>query len=505
LTVPLRDPSQYLESLHARRPLEIWFRGERIPDPTAHPVLSCSLDTVGKVYELAQDPAWQDLLTTGSPLTGERVNLYLSPLLSREHALQKTRLARALGEALGACTHRCTGSEAIAGLFPLTYDLEGEAGIPYHQRFRAWLAYAQREDLACTAALTDPKGDRRLKPHEQPEPDTYLHIAARREDGIVLRGAKVNQTGVLFAHEMLVLPTAAMDEADQACAVACAVPTDAPGLIYVLGRQPHDGRCGDEDERLDAGRRFGDHQALILFEDVFVPWERVFLAGEWAYTGRLVDYFTAVHRLTAGACKAGGMTLLTGATALAARYIGVERASHVREKMAEMEVGAETLYALSLAAGHEGYAHPSGAWVPNALLAHTCKYQTTRLPFEAMRYAREIATGWGETAPAAADLRNPEIGPRIERIFRPAVEGASAEDRLRLVRLIESLTRGSNWSAFALHGGGNPEASRLMVLRQMDWEHLARVAEAACGIEAEDAAVLEEIARRQGQVQRPPR
>lgn len=501
--MPLKSSSQYVDSLRARRPQEIYFRGERIVDPTTHPVLASSLETVRQVYKLAQDLAWQDLLTTLSPLTGERVNFYLSPLFTREHAWQKTRLARALGEALGACTHRCTGSEAIAGLFPLTHDLEAETGTPSHRRFREWLARVQREDLTVTAALTDPKGDRRLKPHEQPEPDTYLHIAATRQDGIVLRGAKVNQTGALFAHEILVLPTAAMEEEDQACAVACAVPADAPGLVYILGRQPLDARCGDEDERLDAGRRFGDHQALLLFEDVFVPWERVFLAGEWAYTGRLVDYFTAVHRLTAGACKAGGMTLLTGATFLAARYIGVERAGHVREKVAEMEAGAETLYALSLAAGHEGYAHPSGAWVPNALLAHTCKYQATHLPFEAMRYAREIATGWGETAPAAADLHHPEIGPRIARLFRPAVEGASAEERLRLVRLIESLVRGSNWSAFALHGGGNPEASRLMLLRQLDFAHLGRMAEAACGIDPDGAEVRREVARRQGRADPP--
>ena len=500
----LKTVSAYLESLRARRPLEIWFRGARIADPTQHPVLESSLQTVCKVYELAQDPAWRDLLTAESPLIGERVNFYLSPLLSREQAVQKTRLARALGEALGACAHRCTGSEAIAGLFPLTYDLEVERDTPTHQRFCTWLSYAQREDLACTAALTDPKGDRRLKPHEQPEPDAFLHIAARREDGIVLRGAKVNQTGALFAHEMLVLVTGAVGAEDADCAVACAVPADAPGLTYVLGRQPHDGRCGDEDERLDAGRRFGDHQAVVLFEDVFVPWERVFLAGEWEYTGRLVEYFTAVHRLTAGGCKAGGMTLLTGAAGLAAEYIGVERAGHVREKLAEMEIGAETLYALSLAAGYEGHAHPSGAWVPHALLAHSCKYQATRLPFEGMRYAREIASGWGETAPAAADLRHPEIGPRIERLFRPAVEGASAEDRLRLLRLIESLARGSNWSAFALHGGGNPEASRLMALRQIDFQHLARMAEAACGIETDDAPILREIARRLGRVDQTP-
>ena len=498
----MKSVSEYLSSLRARRPLSIWFRGKRIADPTAHLALARSLATVCKVYELAQDPAWQDLLTTESPLTGGRINFYLSPLLCREHAWQKTRLARSLGQVLGACTHRCTGSEAIAGLFPLTYELEAERGVPVHRRFLDWLADVQREDLTVTAALTDPKGDRRLKPHEQPEPDVYLHIVARREDGIVLRGAKVNQTGVLLAHEMLVLPTATVEEADRACAVACAVPTDAPGLTYVLGRQPHDARCGDPDEDLDSGRRFGDHQALILFEDVFVPWQRVFLAGEWEYSGRLVDYFTAVHRLTAGACKAGGMTLLTGATWLAARYIGVERAGHVREKIAEMGMGAETLYALSLAAGQEGHSHPSGAWIPDALLAHTGKYLATRLPFEAARYAREIATGWGETAPAAADLHHPELGPRIERLLRPAVEGATAEDRLRLVRLIESLTRGSNWSAFALHGGGNPEASRLMALRQMDLEHLSRVAAVACGIEEDEASTLAEVAGRQGRVER---
>ncbi len=482
--------------------MEIWFRGEKMEDPVNSNVLLSSLNAIKKVYELAYHEEIGPKVTTESNLIGERINFYLSPLMSREDAMKKTRMARLYGEILGCCSHRCTGSEAISGLYPLTWDMDSVLGTDYHQRFLKWLKYVQENDLACTAALTDPKGDRRLAANKQVHPDFYLRIKEKRSNGIILSGAKVNQTGIIFAHEVVIIPTSAFSEDEKQYVVACALPTDSAGLIYVLGRTPQDMRlAGDEVERIDVGKEFADHQAMVIFEDVFVPWERVFMCEEWQFTQLVLEYFTAIHRLTAGGCKSGGLSMLTGATLLAAEHIGVDKAGHIKNKLAEMAIQAETLYSLSLAAGVEGFKHPSGAWIPNSLLAHCTKFQATLLPFKNVCLAREILSGWGETAPSAKDLLHPEVGPKIKKYFEPVAKpGATAEDRLRIVRLIEHMTRGSNWTAMALHGGGNTEAARLMASRHTDWNFLKSLAEIASGINKDLDKAYHKLAQRNGLV-----
>jgi 4-hydroxybutyryl-CoA dehydratase/vinylacetyl-CoA-Delta-isomerase len=503
--MPLKTPEQYIATIRARKPMGIWFRGEKIKDPLQHPALRPSVETIKRIYELAHHPKFKDLLTIKSHLTGNVCNFYTSPLMKQEDAIQKTRLARAMGEVLGCCTFRCTGSEAISGLYPVTYEIDKALGTDYHERLKKWLVRAQDEDLTVTAALTDPKGDRRLKAYQQKDPDMYLRVVERRDDGIVIRGAKVNQTGIILANEVMIIPTTTVPEEGKQYAVACAVPADAKGMKYVLGRWPVDLRAGqDEEEMVDVGKKYADHQAMLIVDDVFVPNDRIFMCEEWQFTPKLMEYFTAVHRLTAGACKSGGVSLLLGATKLAADSTNISKISHVRSKMAEIGISAETLYSLSLSAGFEGFQHESGAWIPNSLLAHSTKYQATILPFDAVRYARELMSGIGETAPSAKDLHDSEIGPDIEKYLAPAKEGMTTEDRLRVFRLIENLTRGTNWTAMALHGGGNTEAARLMAFRHINLDKLAKLAEVACGIEKDDSKAADLIAERLGKIDYGP-
>jgi 4-hydroxybutyryl-CoA dehydratase/vinylacetyl-CoA-Delta-isomerase len=485
--------------------MNIWFRGEKIKNPLEHSALKPSLDTIKKVYELSRHPKFKDLLTTKSHLTGKVCNFYASPLMNQEDAVRKTRLARAMGEILGCCTFRCTGSEAISGLYPTTYEIDKAMGTEYHKRLKTWLTRVQEEDLTVTAALTDPKGDRKLKPQEQKDPDLYLRIVEKRKDGIVIRGAKLNQTGIVLANEVVILPTTALTEEGKTYAVACALPVDTPGLTYVLGRFPVDLRFGDDEvEMVDVGKKYADHQAMLIVEDVFVPWDRVFMCEEWQFTGKFLEYFTSIHRLTAGACKSGGLSLLLGATKLAADSINVTKMGHIMSKLAEMGISAETLYSLSLAAGYEGFTHESGAWIPNSLIAHSTKFQATTLPFNSLRYAREIMSGIGETAPSAKDLANSEIGPKISKYLASAKEGMTVEDRLRIWRLIENLTRGTNWSAMAIHGGGNTEAARLMALRHINLDKLAKIAEVACGIDKDEAKAADLVTERLGKIDHGP-
>lgn len=502
----LMTKEQFQASIRARKPMNVYFLGKKIEDLTTFPPLAASFNAISTIYDLQSRPEWKDLITVPSHLSGQPVSIYNAPLRSAEDANRKTRAARALAEVVGCCTHRCTGSEAFAGLGPACYDMDHDLGTRYFDRFMKFLDYVQRNDLTCTVTVTDVKGLRTLAPHEQPDPDMYVHVNEVRDDGIVISGYKCNQTGILFAHEIVIVPTTNMRPEDKAFALACAVPADTPGLTFVLGRTPQDKRffeVGGDIEGIDLGKKYADHQALVYFDHVFVPNDRVFMCGETKYVGRLLSYFTAVHRLTAGGCKAGGCSALCGAASLIADMIGVQKAGHIRTKLTQMAMTAETVYGLSLASGVEGFQHPSGFWIPNPLMSHTCKYTCTQMPFEAVRLARDILAGFGETAPSELDMRSKEVGELCQKAFNPGNPAYTAMDRLRAGRFIEHMARGSNWTAMALHGGGNQEASTVMARSFTDWDYLKNLVRAATGMEKDPARVDEiigTIGRRQGRI-----
>ena len=196
----LMTKQQYQDSIRARKPMNVWFLGEKIEDLTTYPPLAASFNAISKIYELQHNPKWADLITTKSHLSGDPVSIYNAPLMSPEDANRKTRAARALAEVIGCCTHRCTGSEAFAGLGPCTYDMDHDLGTHYYERFMNFLKYVQDNDLSCTVTVTDTKGLRTLPPSKQADRDCYVHVDEIREDGIVISGFKCNQTGILFAH-----------------------------------------------------------------------------------------------------------------------------------------------------------------------------------------------------------------------------------------------------------------------------------------------------------------
>ena len=227
----LMTKQQYQDSIRARKPMNVWFLGEKIEDLTTYPPLAASFNAISKIYELQHNPKWADLITVKSHLSGEPVSIYNAPLNSAEDANRKTRAARALAEVIGCCTHRCTGSEAFAGLGPCTYDMDHDLGTNYYERFMKFLRYVQDNDLSCTVTVTDTKGLRTLPPSKQADRDCYVHVDEIRDDGIVISGFKCNQTGILFAHEVIIVPTTNMKPDEKDFAVACAVPADAPGMI----------------------------------------------------------------------------------------------------------------------------------------------------------------------------------------------------------------------------------------------------------------------------------
>lgn len=329
--------------------------------------------------------------------------------------------------------------------------------------------------------MTDAKGDRMKAPGEQP--DMFLRVVERRPSSIVVRGAKLHQTGVVNAHEIVVMPGRALGPDDGDFAVAFAVPTDAKGVTLVYGRQPSDERRNGCD--VDQGNaRYGGQEAIVLFEDVEVPMDRVFMLGETAAASRLVDVFAHHHRHSYGGCKPGNGDVLIGAAALVARLHGVEKVAHVRDKLVEMVHLNETMYACGVAAGASSTRTTAGTMMVDPLLANVCKQNVTRAPYEMARLAEDIAGGLVVSLPGAEDFDHPEVGPLLHKYLRGAQ--GTAGDRARVLRLIETMTLGAHAVAFrteSMHGAGSPQAQRVRMAAQAGFEQKIDHAKRIAGID----------------------
>jgi 4-hydroxybutyryl-CoA dehydratase/vinylacetyl-CoA-Delta-isomerase len=465
----IKTREDYLESLRGMKK-RIFLFGEEIENYVDHPMIRPSLNAVAMTYELANDPAHAELMTTESNLTGQRINRFTHLHQSTEDLVKKVKMQRLLGQCTACCFQRCVGLDSFNAFDVVTYQMDQDLDTDYNQRFRDYLAHVQKENLVVDGAMTDPKGNRKLSPSQQADPDLYVRIVEENKDGITIRGAKVHQTGAISSHEILVMPTRSLKEADRDYAIACAVPADAEGIIYVFGRQASDTRKL-EGGQIDVGNyKFGGHEAMIIFQDVFVPWEWVFMCREYQHAGNLVELFAAHHRASYGGCKVGVGDVLIGAVQALARVQGIEGASHVKDKLVEMAHLNETLYACGLATSHEGTRAPSGTYMINLLLANVTKLNVTRFPYEIARIAHDIAGGLLVTMPSEKDYNHPEVGPLIEK-YLVGSDQYPTEWRQRLLRLIENITLGAGGVGYlveSMHGAGSPMAQRIMLTRLAD-------------------------------------
>jgi len=479
----LKTAEQYEESLRSLK-LKVYLLGERIDNPVDHPIIRPSMNSVKMTYALAENPQHEDLMTAKSHLTGNKINRFCHLHQSTDDLVRKVKMQRLLGQKTGACFQRCVGMDAINAVDSVTFEMDRKLGTDYHQRFKTFLLMMQEEDLTVDGAMTDPKGDRGLPPCKQEDPDMYVRVVERNDKGIVVRGAKAHQTGAVNSHWILVMPTITMTQDDADYAVSFACPADAEGIYYIYGRQSCDTRKL-EGSPIDVGNAgFGGHEALMVFEDAFIPWENVFMCGEHEFSGMLVERFAGYHRQSYGGCKVGVGDILIGAAALAADFNGAAKASHVKDKLIEMMHLNETLYACGIACSAEGSRTASGTYLINLLLANVCKQNVTRFPYEIARLAEDLAGGLMVTMPSEKDLRNPEIGKVIEKYLR----GSSAfptEHRMRILRLIENITLGTaavGYRTESMHGAGSPQAQRIMISRQGNLDHKKRLAKDLAGI-----------------------
>jgi len=488
----LMTGDQYIESLR-KLGTRVYMFGEKIDNWVDHPMIRPSINCVKMTYDLAHDPQYVDLMTAKSNLTGETVNRFGHLHQSTDDLRKKVKMQRLCGQKTASCFQRCVGMDAFNSVFSTTYEIDKKCGTKYHENFVEYLKYVQKNDLIVDGAMTDPKGDRGLAPHAQKDPDLFLHIKEKREDGIVVRGAKCHQTGSINSHEHLIMPTQAMGEDDKAYAVAFACPSDVEGLYMVYGRQSCDTRKTEPNADVDLGNKnFGGQEALVVFDDVFIPNDRIFLCEEYEFAGMLVERFAGYHRQSYGGCKVGVGDVIIGAAALAADYNGANKASHIKDKLIEMTHLNETLYCCGIACSAEGYPTEAGNYQIDLLLANVCKQNVTRFPYEIVRLAEDIAGGLMVTMPSSIDFNSDlEVGKNGETLgevcnkFYAASETCTTIERMRILRFLENICLGSSAVGYrteSMHGAGSPQAQRIMISRQGNINAKKELAKEIAGI-----------------------
>ena len=478
----MRTSKEYRESLKRMKP-NVYKFGKLIEDVSTHPATRRSVEGHAQIFDAAQKAEYRELLTTTSSMTGEPISRYLSIIGSAEDMIRNVRMKRLMFNLTGTCTGgRCVGFNAINSMWAATYDMDQDLGTDYHRRLSAWLARAQTEDIALAGALTDPKGDRSKGPSEQKDPDMSLRMVENGANGdIVVRGAKVMIAGVAAANEVFVLPGTGYKEGEGDYAVSFVIPRDIEGLTVIEARHPSDGRDMEQgfDNPVDYG---GITQGYLLFQDVRVPRERVFMAGEWKHSIKAVLNFIAPYRAAIGGCVAGQGDVIVGAAALMARANGLSERVF-REKLTQMTVNNETTFGMGVASSVMGKLHPSGVWIPDAKLANVTKVHVASLPYETKRLAQDIAGGIAETGclPSDEDIHSPKYGDLLQKYLKANCDG---ETRARIARLVEWLTIGEGVPG-CMHGGGSPDGAKLMINALGEVENNIKLARKVANIKAE--------------------
>jgi len=477
----LKTREEYIHSLEAMRP-NIYKFGELIQDVTVHPATRRTIESHARGFDASHDPKYADDFTTVSTfpeLAGRKIHRWNGMMETVDDVIANSRLKRWMYRFTGSCTGGlCVGWNAQNVLWNITALIDREQGTSYQERLRKWIISAQEKGLVVAGGLTDAKGDRSLRPSQQENPDSNVHIKEVREDGIVISGVKAMICGVAASNEIFILPGSAYREEDRAYALACVVPRDIEGLTIVETRRPSDSR--EYEDGWDIPET-GITQSYLFFHDCFVPIERVFMCGEFKYSAKVIEYFTANYRACIGACVAGQGDVMIGAAALMARLNGLG-AGTFANKIVDMAVNNETTYGMGIGAMVIGEKGPGGMWVSDSLLAHANKVHVATLPYETKRICQDIGGGIVETGcfPSWKDFSDPVLGSMIGKSVK-ASGRYSAEARARAARLVEWLTLGAGVPG-CMHGGGSPDGAKLVVRALTPIDKFAEFARNIAGI-----------------------
>lgn len=455
----VKTREDYIKSLKAMRP-NVYKFGKLIDDVTTNPMTRRTVESHARGFDASNDPEYAEDFTTVSTFTGEKIHRWNGMMENMEDVIANSKMKRWMYRFTGSCNGGlCVGWNGQNVMWNVTAACDKENGTNYQERLKKWILGAQEKGLVVSGALTDAKGDRSMRPSQQPNPDSTLHIKEVREDGVVISGYKAMICGVAASNEIFLMPGGAYREEDKDFALACVVPRDIEGLTIVEARRPSDTR--EQEEGFDVPET-GITQGFLFFEDCFVPNERVFMCKEFKYSGKVIEYFTATYRACIGACVAGQGDVMIGASALMARSNGLA-AGTFANKFVEMAVNNETTYGMGIGAIALGKKGPGGMWTCDSLLAHANKVHVATLPYETKRICQDIGGGIVETGcfPSYQDFNDPKYGHLVQKALKASVR-FSAETRARSARLAEWLTLGAGVPG-CMHGGGSPDGAKLVV------------------------------------------
>lgn len=479
----MRTQEQYLEKLKGMRH-NIYLNGECIGRDDPRIVRASS--AIRMTFSMVDNPEMKDLMTAISHITGKTINRFTHIHQCPEDLLKKQEMTRKICGMCGGCVQRCMGIDMMNALSSVVKDVDAKYGTPYYERFLKFLEYFQENDLVCAGSQTDTKGDRAARPSEQWDPDQYLHVVERREDGVVVRGCKVHNTMAPYADELIVLPTRVMGPDEKDYAIAFAIPADAEG-IYLIGREAF---SLERDANLDAPiTSAGDIESMTVFDNVFVPNERIFLNGEVDFAGKLALRFALYHRHSYTGCKPGIGDVIMGTTALLADYQNIKKQSHVKEKLAEMVSVAELTYAAGIAAGVTSEKASSGTQVPNVIYANVGRRHAGHNIYHEFNMLCDVAGGLPATVPMTKEYNNPEVGKFVQK-YVTRRKGVSSEDCYRAFLLANDLLCGEYSSVIfqvaGVHGGGSPIMEDIAILGSYDMNKRINIAKHLAGIEVKD-------------------
>ncbi|MBW2559046.1 MAG: aromatic ring hydroxylase [Deltaproteobacteria bacterium] len=485
----LRTKEQYHESLFKMRP-NIYIGGNKVGRDD--PMIAPGIKVYDISFDLANDPAWKGIATAHSPIVNKEVNRFCHLPENPYDLMLKQKLIHLGSRRAGGCIQRCMGQDGITALAVCTKEIDEAKGTDYHARFLKFLHYYIENEIAGCCAQTDSKGDRLKRPSQQENPDHYLRIVEKRSDGIIVRGYKMSITTAAYAEEMAVVPTRALTEEDQDYAVAFVIPSDTEGVkmvtrpVWMRGKDSKDSNpyC-----------QMGVSDSVIIFDNVFVPWERVFMCGEWEFGRRIALLFANSHRHSYCGCKPAISDILCGTSLLAAEANNIAKASHVREKISEFASASALAYSAGIAAALFGQKTSSGVFFPNEIYANVGRRLTGELIYHEYNILTEIAGGISATMPFHEDF---EKGENVEDLKKFIVRNPnfSAEDSLKIWKFVEDLGCSpiSAWYKIAgVHGGGSPIMETISLNLDYDYEEKKRVARYLAGLDPEldDSSMLD--------------
>lgn len=467
----LMTPEQFEDSLKEVKP-RIFMNGKRVENVLENRNTRTVVEANKASYEWALDPRYKDIMTCYSPLIDDVVNRYTYVSASNEDLVKKAEAGTFTAEMLGTCIYRCVGYDSFHSLASTTWEMDRDLGTEYRPRFMEYLKMVQTKDLSVAGALTEARGSRSKKTLDWKDPYLSLKIVDKNKDGIVVRGAKINISGAYASHEMMVLPQAAHFKGEEDYAVAFATPVDAKGITFVCQYTPYSAERDLADDIEELGNPvFGQREtSLVVFDDVFVPWDRVFHCGEYQYSVKLVTRFARTHRMTCGGtCKVGFMNQIIGASKLIQEYKGLEKAAHINEELAEMVVLRETGRACGMAAAYKGSEEPegSGVFLPDELMGNVSKLNVCNAFWRVMALAGDIGGGLIVTLPSLKELKNPEVKDYVEEFYSFGSDEPT-ENIMKVHKLLQNWTAGLH-GVGTWHGAGPVMAQKIMLQRVIDY------------------------------------